>query len=199
MDMLQWAKDNAKEGANVAEFEEALERAMSLDSLLERKDVKAELDRRITDTVERHDKRFREEKLPSMLEEERARLAKELNPEETPEQKRIRELEEKLTRAEKQRQAEERKAAIRNKAKELQLDRVGLAPEDVEPFAAFGDEADQVLESFAAKFSKQFENTMSERLKERFGDTPPPAKEPEAEAEPYDFKARMEQTFLGNQ
>lgn len=196
IDLLQWVKANAKDDANVAEFEEAYSRLTDVERILDRKEVRSEIDRRISDVVAKHDEKFKAEKLPELIKAEREKIMAEANPAETPEQKRIRELEEKLSRADKERQAQERRQAIRRKAQELKLDGIGLTPDDVEPFAVFGDEAESVLESFASKFSKQFETAVDAQVKSRFGDAPPKAKE-EPEAEAFDFEGRMSQTFLG--
>lgn len=191
---IEWVRENAKEGADVEAFVKSLPRAMDL--YKNDPDFHAEIDRMVNDRVDNHDKRFREEKLPSILEEERERIRKELNPEETAEQKRIRELEERIAKADNEAKKRELRDSLRKKALELGVTDIGLQPDDVEPFVAFGDEAPSVLESFLGRTKEAFTSSLDARLKEKFSAGPEPEEAP-AEKDAKSFEERMGSTWLG--
>ena len=138
-------------------------------------------DAEVSRIVAKHDdefvQRFNGEKLPKILEEERgkirAELQKELNPEETPEQKRIRELEEKLAKGEQEKARAERRAELRRKASELGVDAYGLSPDDIESLADLGDSAEPVLQTLVDRLGEKFNSQLDARVKERFTKSAP--------------------------
>lgn len=67
-------------------------------------------------------KNFQERKLPEIIKAERDKLMKELHPEETPEMKRIRELEDKLGAADKEKAVEQSRAKMRELGKAKGVD-----------------------------------------------------------------------------
>lgn len=89
-------------------------------------------------------KNFQERKLPELIKAEREKLIKELNPEETPEQKRIRELEERIAAADRKEAAEMARAKMRELGKSKGID-VTLAEK---LYALPEDEAGQIIEAF---------------------------------------------------
>lgn len=112
-------------------------------------------------------KNFQEKKLPDILKAEREKLVKELHPEETPEQKRIRELEEKLSEKDRREAAENKKAALRKKAGEL-----GYDITKAERLAALED-ADDVLADFAADRAELLKKIEDLEKQIKFGARPP--------------------------
>lgn len=88
--------------------------------------------------LETREQNLREKEFPKLLEqrlkEERENLMKELNPEETPEQKRLRELEQKLADKERKETEYERRKELRTKYKDV-------APDVAEQLYALPDES----------------------------------------------------------
>jgi len=102
----------------------------------------------------------------------RAQLEKELNPDETPEQQRLKKLEKELEerdRREQKRQLEDKLAA---KASEL-----GFDPQKARRYSAFGEEAEKYLEQDAQDFKSQIEERYKEEIKKRYGNKAPEAPE----------------------
>jgi len=193
---VEWVRENVAEGVDVEEFVKMLPRPADL--IKSDPDFKSEFDRQVSYAVDNHDKRFQDEKLPTILEQEREKLRKELNPEETAEQKRIRELEERIAKADQDARKRELRDSLRKKAAELGVTDIGLQPDDVEPFVAFGDEAPQVLESFLTRTREAFTSNLDAKLKEKFNAGPEPD-EAQAEQENKSFDEIMSSTWLGRQ
>lgn len=178
-DLLEWIKANAKDDADISEAEKLVssysevtpERAAEL---AKDKEMKRVIDAEISRAVERHDERFREEKLPKILDEERDKIRREVNPEETQEQKAVRELQEKLANMEQEKSKVERREQLRQKAKELGVDEIGLSPDDVDAFADLGDSAPEVLESFIDRTKKAWNDSLDREVKKRYSNGKPP-------------------------
>lgn len=173
MDIMEWAKANAKEGANFAELEDAVERSNPLAGIKSREDAEAfirgndtfrsALDSSVSKAVESHDKRFREEKLPGILSEEKERLRKELNPEETEEQRQIRELREEVASEKKLRALENAKSKLRSKGKEF-----GFPDGIAETFAVYGEEAEDRLSNMGDFIKRSIQEGIESGVKEKF-------------------------------
>ncbi len=176
--LLEWIKNNAAEGANVEEAEKLVQGLTKLPEnreeaaklLDEDKTLKSELDARISKSVDNAIERYEQNKLPEKEKELRDKVQKELNPEETEEQRKIRELNEKLEAMESKEQTEQRKAQLRTKAKEL-----GFDPIKAERYAAFGEDAEKVLEEDAEWFKSSINNEVEKSIKERYGGKVPEA------------------------
>lgn len=176
--LLEWIKNNVKEDADVGEAEKLVQGLVKLPEsreeaaklLDENKTLKAELDARISKSVDNAIERYEEKKLPEKEKELQEKIRKELNPEETEEQKRIRELQEKLQAMETKEQTEQRKAQLRAKAKEL-----GFDPIKAERYAAFGEDAEKILEEDAEWFKSSINSGIEKTIKERFGGKVPEA------------------------
>lgn len=191
---VEWVRANVAEGVDVEEFVKMLPRPADL--IKSDPDFKSEFDRQVSYAVDNHDKRFQEEKLPAILDAEREKLRKELNPEETAEQKRIRELEERIAKADSEAKKRELRDSLRKKAAELGVSDIGLQPDDVEPFVAFGEDAPTVLEAFVTRTKEAFTSNLDAKLKERFNAGPEPDEtEPDKDAKSFD--ERMASTWLG--
>jgi hypothetical protein len=193
---VEWVRANVAEGVDVEEFVKMLPRPADL--IKSDPDFKSEFDRQVSYAVDNHDKRFQDEKLPTILEQEREKLRKELNPEETAEQKRIRELEERIAKADQESRKRELRDSLRKKATELGVTDIGLQPDDMEPFVAFGDEAPQVLESFLTRTREAFTSNLDAKLKEKFNAGPEPD-EAQSQQENKSFDEIMSSTWLGKQ
>lgn len=105
---------------NVADADSAVDFIKSHDVL------KRGYDKIAQAAVDAHKRKFEEDRLPEMRKAMRDELLKELKPEETPEQKRLRELEEQLRERDSREKLYQLKEKLRAKAKEVDFDE-GLA------------------------------------------------------------------------
>lgn len=151
MTILEWIKLNAKEGANIAEAEELVSKSTfdgittkdeALDFIGKNGTFTSAVDSLISTAVNRHDEKFSADKLPVLEQSIRDKVIAELNPDETPEQKRIRELEEKLSLSERKDTENALKSKLRGKATEL-----GYDTEIAAKLSSYGDNAIELLES----------------------------------------------------
>ena len=148
----EWLDKNVKEGANIAELEEMIANAnplrnvtdkASAEAFIKSNDIfKSAFDSSVTSAI----KNYEDKHLPEKLKAHEEEIRKSLNPEETAEQKRIRELEEKISSQEKAEQRRSLEIDLRNKAKEY-AEKKGLKYDvtRAERFAQFGDSAEQML------------------------------------------------------
>jgi len=177
--LLDWMRTNAKEGANLAEFEELLsgntidgidskEKALKL--LYEQKLLKAAFDSEISKKIANHDDRFREEKLPSLLDAEREKLRAELNPTETPEQQEMRELRLQMQKITAERDMATLRDKLRVKAKELNYD-----PDRAAKLAIIGDfdQASQMMTDQAEYLQTTLDAERTKFVNEKLGGDPP--------------------------
>lgn len=167
-DVKQWVEKNVTEDAKLDEFVAMLPQPAEL---AKHPEIKPLFDSAVTSAVNNHDRRFKEEKLPEILKQEREAIRKELNPEETPQEKRIAELEEQQRQSALREKTVERRDALRRRHKELDLGSIGLGPEHIEPFVVLGDDAEPTVEAFAGVLKKQFNDAVNAEvqkvLKER--------------------------------
>lgn len=176
-ELTKWLTENVKPGTDIQaglklvpgnpmESVKTKEEALAL---IEKHPLfRAGLDYHTTTKIEKHDAKFAEEKLPGLLKAEAERIRKELNPEEDPKDKRIRELEEQNKARDAKEKQNELKAALRAKAGELKFDSA-LA----EDYFLYGDQAAAKLEAAAKKFQAEVDARVDQITKERFGNTPP--------------------------
>lgn len=178
MVLKEWLEKNSKEGADISEvlkLAEAQEikiesREKAAELIEKNKYLTAELDAETTKRVDNALEKFKEGKLPELIKSEREKIQKELNPGETAEQKRIRELSEKLDTMQKKEELENKKTALRLKAKELKYD-----PLKAERYAGFGDDAEKLLENDAKEYETVINNRVNEIIKQKYGGKPPEA------------------------
>lgn len=177
--LVDWVKANAKEGVNVSDFE-ALAKGRVMPELADKDAaikfarshpvLNSALDASIMAAVQTHDSKFTAEKLPEIEKGLREKLMLELNPKETPEQKKIRELSEALDGMKRKDAETALKDALRAKAKEIGYD-VTLA----DRFAVYGDKASDMMlaehELLQAKIKEQVEA----EIKRRYGDIKQPS------------------------
>lgn len=177
-DLIDWIKSNAREGANIAEAEEMVNR-IDLNKAITNKDqaldfmrgndyFKSALD---SETSKRVDK-FRDETMPLRLEEQkksmRDEILKELNPDETPEQKEIRELKEWKN----QQLENQRREGVKSELKEI-AKKYGVNEKLAERYAYYGEEAKSMFESDAKLYQESFKSALDSEIKNRFGNQSP--------------------------
>jgi len=177
--LIEWIKDNVKDDADVNEATAMVESMNEItperaQELMKDKEVRRHIDAEVSRAVERHDEKFRQEKLPKILDEEREKIRQELNPEETAEQKAVRELREKLANMEREKSTVERREQLRRKAKELGVEEIGLSPDDLDPFVNLGDNAAEVLESFVTRTKEAWKDSLDKQMKEKYSSGRPP-------------------------
>jgi len=123
-----------------------------------------------TQAIEKHDSKFKTDKLPGLLKEEREKAIKEANPEETPEQKRIRELEDNAKARDKSDAEKDLKIALAAKAKEIGYTR------DIDMFMHLGDKAVETMEAYHLKNTEYLKEEKEKIQKELYGNNTPPNK-----------------------
>ena len=184
MTLLEWIKANAKEGANVAEAEEMIEKSNPIKNVATKEDAlsfiaqntvfQSALDSETSKRVDNALEKFKSDKLPTMLKEETEKVRAELNPKETEADKRIRELEDKIKKAEKKEAMQNHKAALRAKAKELaEAEKVPYDPMRAEMFSAFGEDAESMLAKDINYIKTTVESQLSGKLKQQFSTATP--------------------------
>lgn len=114
--------------------------------------------------VEAHKAKFEADKLPELKKQWRDEVRKELQPEETPEQRRLRELEEQLSERDKKERLYQTRDKLRSKAKELGFDE-GLA----ERFAYMQtDDPEAELSTFAEKMQAAVKSMAEKEVEARW-------------------------------
>lgn len=173
----KWLESNVKDGANLAEIEELISgdsldaidnKDKALDVLYQNRLLKAAFDSEISKKIENHDNRFKEEKLPTLLEEAREALRRELNPKETEEQKANRELREMVAKLQAKDKRAELERSLMAKAKELNYD-----PERAAKLAILGDDAEGFMADEAAFHAKALESQREKLVNGALGGNQP--------------------------
>ena len=176
-DVLKWLQSNVVDGANLAEFEELIagdsidaidSKEKALDLIYNQRLLKAAFDSEISKKVESHDNRFKEEKLPSLLEEAREALRRELNPAETEDQKANRELREMVASLQAKDKRAELERSLMAKAKELNYD-----PERAAKLAILGEDAEKFMSEEADFHNKALETQRQALVNGTLGGKPP--------------------------
>lgn len=175
MTVKEWVKANAKEGANFAEFDELL-KSMEVPTdmteakafVFKNKALLSAFDDEVRIKIEAHDAKFKETKLPDIIKIERENIMKELHPEETPLEKRVREQDERIKWFENEKQINARKEALRKKAAEI-----GFDPTIAETFAGFGDEAENQIVRINEYITNAAMSKLEAETKKRFNNPAP--------------------------
>ena len=176
--LLDWIKANSKEGANIAEAEELVQKGtfdgittkeQAIDFIGKNAAFKSAADSLISTAVSNHDEKFKAEKLPALIEEEKKKIQKELNPDETPEQKRIRELEEGIKARDQKDAIADRKSLLRTKAAELKAD-----PLWAEKYYIYGDDAEKMMIAEHTDRQKSITDAVEAAKKDIYGNNQPP-------------------------
>lgn len=174
-DLVSWAKANAKDGANVAEFEELVSKAAPPDDSLKAIEyiravpsLRSAYDAALNREFDRATKKYEEEKLPEKEKELKEAIRRELNPTETPEQKENRELKEKLRQKDIAEALANKQNALRAKAKDY-----GVDPEVAADYARYGDDAEDILKRHAEWHKKELDAVKAETARTTFGNKTP--------------------------
>ncbi len=123
-----------------------------------------------TQAIEKHDTKFMTDKYPGMLKDAVDLKIKELNPEETPQDKRIRELEDNAAARDKSDTEKDLRIELQKKAKEIGYTR------NIELFMHLGDKAIETMEAYHTKNTDYLEAEKEKIQKELYGDNTPPKK-----------------------
>jgi len=140
-----------------------------------------------TTSIEKHDDKFMKDKYPEMLKSALDEKLKELNPDETPEQKRIRELEDKISAADKRDALNALKIELQSKAKEI-----GYTG-NIDLFISQGDKAIETMEAYHEANTAWREKEKETMQKEVYKGNPPPKG---GEDVPSDFNLDSEMNKL---
>ena len=180
-ELLKLIKANMKEGADIAAIETL---AKGLDVLAGVKTVddakefirKNDLlnkanDSNVSIAVQSHDDKFTKDKLPGLLKEEREKTIKEVNPEESKDQKIIREQKERIDALEATGKRSDLKTTLLSQAKEL-----GYSG-NVDLFLGHGEKAGDFLKSEAKRFKTAVDERVSSDIKKLYGDIKPKTSE----------------------
>jgi len=183
MTIQEWVKANAtlKDTAKVEELDGLVKDLDPLANIKTKEDAlnfidrnnlfKSGLDSAISKAVASNTEKFTAEKLPGLLKEEREKAIKEANPEETPEQKRIRELEEKINASDKREASSTLKIELAAKAKEIGYEG------SIERYSRLSSEkALEYLVSDHEENTKKIESIIESTKKEFYGEGTLPKK-----------------------
>ena len=121
-----------------------------------------------TTSIEKHDEKFMKDKYPGLLKDAVDLRIKELNPDETPQDKRIRELEDNATARDKVDAAKDLKIELAAKAKEISY------TGDIDLFMHLGDKALETMEAYHKKNTDYLEAEKEKIQKELYGGNTPP-------------------------
>jgi len=176
-ELLELIKANMREGANLAAIEtlvKGLDVLAGVKTVEEAKEfiaktdlLKSANDSLVSIAVASHDKKFTDEKLPGLLKDEREKTIKEVNPEESKEQKTIREQGEQIAALTATGKKADLKTALLSQAKEL-----GYSG-SVDLFLSHGDKAGDFLKTEAKRFKTAVDERVSSDIKKLYGDTTP--------------------------
>jgi len=176
-ELLKLIKAGLKDGADIAAIEtlvKGLDVLAGVKTVEEAKELiaktdllKSANDSLVSIAVKSHDDKFTADKLPGLLKDEREKTIKEVNPEESKEQKIIREQKERIDALEATGKRSVLKSSLQAKAKEL--DYSG----DVDLFLNHGDKAVSLLESEAKRYKSAVDERVSNDIKKLYGDAKP--------------------------
>ena len=125
-----------------------------------------------TTSIEKHDEKFMKDNYPGLLKDAVDARIKELNPDETPQDKRIRELEDNATARDKIDATKDLKIELAAKAKEISY------TGDIDLFMQLGDKALETMEAYHKKNTDYLEAEKTKIQKELYGDNVPPKHTP---------------------
>ena len=175
--LLKLIKDAMREGADFAAIETLVKDLDVLAGIKTVDDAKEFIkkndlfnkanDSNVSIAVKSHDDKFTAEKLPGLLKAEGEKVRKEINPDETPEQIKIREQGEQILTLQANESKSTLKTSLSNKAKELGYDG------NVDLFLGFGDKAEGMLKAEFKRFKTSVDERVSSDIKKLYGDTKP--------------------------
>ncbi len=176
--LSDWVKANAKDGADISEAEKLIQ-ASTVDGITSKEQAydfmtkntvfKSGLDYATSAAIKSHDDKFMADKLPGLIDAERDKIKAELNPPQTDEQKQIAEMQKRIDAMQAEKVKSDLSKELRAKAKEL-----GFPEERAEHYAIYGDNAVSQMESAAEYWKGQVSSQVEAKLKEAYGNNPPP-------------------------
>lgn len=186
--VIEWIKRHVKEGVDIEEVKPLIEKVNPVNELktvdealafIEKTGILVRaFDTEVSRKVETGVKNWQEKNLDKLVsdarKEEAEKVRKELAPDETPEQKQIREQGERIAAFEKREKILAQKQALREKAKEI-AEKAGVKydPIRAEMFAEFGDNAEKMLQGDVEFIKATVEQELSTKLKGHYNtDTP---------------------------
>jgi hypothetical protein len=125
-------------------------------------------DSQVSKRVESGVNNFKEKDMVSLLKSREEEIRAEINPKETPEQKKVRELTDKITAMESKEKLSMLQSELSLKAKELGFDTI-----KAKDYAIYGDRAMDRLEADAEWFKSELETRLSSEIKEKYSKTVP--------------------------
>lgn len=125
-------------------------------------------DSQVSKSVESGVENFKSKGMLDILKEKEEALRAEFNPQETPEQKKIRELESRLEASDSEKALAKLQDDLSLKAKELEFD-----PIDARDFAIYGDKAVEMLEKYAARENERLNERLNKEIKTKYNGNPP--------------------------
>ena len=180
--IADYVKDNftPAEGITISEVEK-LEKDLNplsglsttdqfLDFMGRNEGFKNALKKHETQAIEKHDTKFKTDKLPGLLKEHGDKIRLEANPKETDDQKEIRELKEWKLDSERSGKEKDLRIELKDKAKE-----VGYTG-DIELFMHLDDKAIETMTAFHETNTKYLEAEKEKLVKEVYGKNTPPNK-----------------------
>lgn len=179
MDLIDRIKAIAKEGVDFSEIEREIAEANPLNKVTDKESawkfiksndlllsvLDSEANKRGETTLEN----FKNGKMESLIKEREEAVRKEYVQNETPEMKRIRELEEKDAMREKEIAIRDLQDNLSIKAKEI-----GFDPIKAKEYAVYGERAIERLEQDANWFKTTLEDQVGKQIKENYGGVKPP-------------------------
>lgn len=196
--LSDWVRKNAKEGADISEAEALIEtlsidgvtsKEKAIDFIIKNDVFKKGLDSYVSKSIENHDNRFKEDKLPGILEAEREKFKSELNPPKDEKDEKLDKVLKEMEAIKAEKAQTDLRLKLRSKAKELNY------PEDqAEALYEFGEKSLSLLERNAEQLESLVNSRYESKVKERFGDNPEPQKR-----EPIDPKSLDEQIIKARQ
>lgn len=121
-----------------------------------------------TQAIEKHDSKFKTDKLPGLLKEHGDKVRAEINPKETDDQKATRELREEVKGLKDEKTTDKLRTDLLEKKAELKYDG------DIEIFMHLGDKAVEVMEAYHLKNTEYLKAEKEKIQKELYKGNPPP-------------------------
>lgn len=194
MDLIDKIKAIAKDGVDFAEIEKEIAEQNPLNGVKTKDDawkfikdndiLLSTLDQKVTERGNSMLENFKSDKMEALIKEREEAVRKEFIKDETPEMKRIRELEEKDAMREKEIATRDLQDNLSIKAKEI-----GFDPIRAKEYAVYGEKAIERLEQDANWFKTTLEEQVGKQIKENYGGIKPPTRK--AEIKPADLDEQI--------
>ena len=189
----KWIEENSKDGADIAKAKELIKDLDPLKNIttsdealafMERNSVfRSAIDAETSRRSEKAIETWKGKNLDKLMKEKEEQVRLELNPEEDPRDKTIREMQEKMKQRDIKDAQTELKAKLRAKASDI-----GFDPIKAERYYIYGDDAEKMLVEDSEYFSTTLNEKLEKEIKTRFaGQTPKGSPAPEKLINRTDF------------